>query len=121
MTIQSLILLRALKKVQISENRNVFVDHDALEIRTVSSPDKPCKTLSIKKYSDSYEAVLQYLKKNGLIEVTGPFQNIVTVIHGGWKYWQTFFSHAGQFLVKSVVVPIVVSAITTLVTLWITG
>ena len=97
MTIQSLILLRALKKVQISENRNVFVDHDALEIRTVSSPDKPCKTLSIKKYSDSYEAVLQYLKKNGLIEVTGPF------------------------LVKSVVVPIVVSAITTLVTLWITG
>lgn len=62
---------------------------------------------------------IHYLLDQKLLEKNGPYS--IHLTHSGYHYWQTTVTAFLWFLMKSVAVPIVVAAATTLVTLWLQG
>lgn len=121
MTAQALIMLSKLKKVQIHETGTFYVDNDNLFLCTVKDGEhSPVVRISIQKQEHSFYSIMEYLVKQGLVRVETPFY-IYGVTHEGWCIWQTAASRFLMFLFSSILVPIVVSAITTLVALWING
>lgn len=120
MTIQALILLFKLKRAQISEGGTVYFDNENLFLCTVQEDNSPVTKVSIRKYERSFYSTVEYLTQQGLVKVETPFY-IYGVTHKGWCIWQTLLSKIAWFLFSSIFVPIFVAAITTLVTLWITG
>lgn len=121
MTIQSMLLLRKLKKAQISETEDVYIDFDKLTASTVHDSGAPYQEVSLSQYASSLSSVLNYLQSEGMIQISGPFDEYIKVCHLGWHSWQRRLTRLGKFLASSIVIPIAVSAVTTLITLWITS
>lgn len=72
--------------------------------------------VSLKAYKTSLSSTLQYLHSEGYIEHRMTFTQVTAK---GWHYDEERFSAFCAFLAKSVLVPIVVSAVTALITIWI--
>lgn len=119
MTIQSRALLRKLRKAQISEGGSVFIDFDAVTASTCHDANSPCKCVSLKHFKDSIRSILVYLDQLGYISYNGC--DDVVVLHKGWHPSQDLTFAFCRFMLKSVLVPIVVSAATTLLTVWISA
>ena len=121
MTIPALILLFKMKKAQISEAGTFYIDNEKWFLGTVrDSENSPMLKVSIQKQEHSFYPTTEFLIKQGLVKTESPFY-IYSVTHEGWYIWQTAVSRLLMFLFSSILVPIIVSAITTLVALWING
>lgn len=121
MTIQALAMLSKLKKAQIAEDGTVYIDRETLSLCTVQAEGAPSVEIGVKNWRHSLDSVLSHLKRQNLIIMDGSLEEYVQVTHDGWHIWQTAISHFLWFLFSSIFVPIVVSAITTIITLWIAG
>lgn len=121
MTIQALIILSKLKKIQMNEAGTVYFDRDNLTFSTVHEENAPAVEISVKNWRYSLGSILAYLKKCDLVILGGPLGEYVQVTHKGWHIWQTALSRFAWFLFSSILVPVVVSAVTSLITLWING
>ena len=119
MTIQALILLSRLKKVQMNEAGTVYFDRDHLTFSTVHEENAPSREISVKNWRYSLDSVLSYLKKRDLVMMDGLLGEYVQVTHEGWRIWQTALSRLAWFLFSSILVPVAVSAVTALIALWI--
>lgn len=119
MTIQSRIFLRKLRKAQIFEGGSVYIDFDAMTATTVCDANALCKTVKLDCFKSSARSILNYLEK--LECVSYDDFGYVEILHKGWHPSQELaFAFCG-FMLKSVLVPIGVSAATTLLTIWING
>lgn len=74
--------------------------------------------IQIKKYSNEASSAFDYLCENGYLKKT---QFGYTLTQKGLHPNRMIWEEIRNFLIKSVIIPIVVSSITTLVTLWITS
>ena len=120
MTIQALVMLSKLKKAQIAEDGTVYIDRETLSLCTVQAEGAPSVEIGVKNLRHSLDSVLSHLRCQNLIIIDGsPEETYVCVTHKGWHIWQTAISRFLWFLFSSIFVPIVVSAITTIITLWI--
>jgi hypothetical protein len=86
---------------------------------TVHAKAEPHRTIDLKKYRTSIHSILEYLTQLGYID-SGKL-GYVHVLHPGWNATQTAIGNFMQFLSESIIVPIVVSAVTALITLWISS
>lgn len=120
MTVQAFRLLRKLKKSQMNLNELVYIDYDAMTASTIHESGKPFEKVNLKAYRTSLDSTLRYLFERKYIDYDGD-HSVVQVLHSGWHLGQTMLSNFLGFLFKSVFVPIVVSLLTTLITLWITS
>lgn len=115
MTIQCFNFLSVLKKAQPMESSFVCVD---FENHTVSPLENETQTIDISKYKESVVSILEHLEKKEYIKFAnskGYWQ--IKVTHKGYHLWQIAFFKMFKFTLVSIIVPIVVSAITTLITI----
>lgn len=119
MTFPALILLHKIRKAQRSEGGWAWIDDEAHTITTVVEGnlfgENKRNTISLAKKWDSIDSILEYLQSEGLLEYER-LHGHLRLNHKGYHYFQDV---VGGFLLKSVVVPIVVAFVTTLITLWI--
>lgn len=127
MTIKSIKFLRKLKNAQIDESHIVWINSDALQAKTISDSSEPCRKVDIKKFKTSIGSVLSHLEKLGFIvfyteediNQTGCY--CVKITHSGWCWAQTILFAVIKYAFTSVIMPIAVSVITTLIMLYING
>lgn len=115
MTYQALILLHQLKKVQRIEGGIVWVD---VESRKISSMTIGCKRLTSINLSNKWDTIyptLAYLQEQGLVRKEG--SDYYSLTYHGYHYAQNIISSVASFLFRSILVPITVSVITTIVML----
>ena len=114
MTKQARKLLKKLKEAQQLEDLAFGIDFDGLEAVTLCMDNEDVKTVDISEHSGALQTTLDYLDGQGYIEMGD--SGCGQVLHAGWHRGQILFSKFLQFLIKSVVVPIVVSFLTALIT-----
>ena len=101
MTKQARKLLKKLKEAQQLEDLAFGIDFDGLEAVTLCMDNEDVKTVDISEHGGALQ-----MGDSGCGQV----------LHAGWHRGQILFSKFLQFLLKSVVVPIVVSFLTALIT-----
>ena len=117
MTKESLKVLETLKKVQITEDNTVYLKLEEFTARTVVEKGRPFVSVDLSEYSDRLWSILVYLAEQRLImNLSGDFEYI-QVTHEGWCSRQAVRRERQKVLFRSVVLPVVVSLVTTLLTL----
>lgn len=117
MTIPALNMLYKMKRAQLKETGTVYIDNENWFLCTVQDGDFPVVKVSIQNQEYSFYSIVEYLIKQGLVREETP-SYVYAVTHEGWYIGQTAVS---QLVMFPILVPIVVSAVTTLVALWING
>ena len=114
LSVQELRLLRLLKAVQRTEDNFVRLDFDSQIAKTANSPNKE---RSVAPFSPHLVSILRDLEKQGCVRFMAPNTcRPVQVTHAGWHLFQFSVFEFLRFLGRSVLVPIIVSIITTIIT-----
>lgn len=120
-SLQELRLLRLLKAVQQSEMNYVELDFEEKTASTFQLPEasnRPPRSASLSPLFPSLMPTLDALEKHDCIRLVKPNSYcIIQLTHTGWHLSQLLLWKFLCFLGKSVLVPIVVSIITTIITL----
>lgn len=123
MTLQEVVLLNKLKKVQQTEAYCIEIDNLNCMISTCLCDKEVIKTISLDSQWDSVFSRVFSLEKKGYLSIveekSETWSFIVKLTHDGFHYLQTLMLRAADSLTKSVVLPIIVAIATTLLTLWI--
>ena len=117
MTYHAKRLLRKLKRAQKTEDGEVFIDGRNMIVKTQCPEREGVVEVSLDGYQNSLIATLKYLNDAGYIENRTTFTQVTST---GWHLGEEQFSAFCRFIAGSVLTPIIVSVITTLITLWIT-
>lgn len=112
MTIQARRLLKKLKKAQFNQDEQIYIDFNEMTVCGVHAEGQPYTECSLKAYKDSIQSILYYLKGLGYIDYDDFGQ--AKVLHSGWKRGQIHFNRFLNFLLTSIVVPIFVSVVTSI-------
>lgn len=116
LTFQCAKVLQGLKRLSLNTECNISYLCDT----TCFCNDDVTRTYDYKKYENEIESIIHHLVDNGYLQFQGNEYNFhltQKAIHCTATFFQEFF----LFLFKSIAVPIIVSIITTLITLHITG
>lgn len=113
MTRQAHSVLRKLRKAQITENGEVFINFDDMTACTCHAGNEPCVTVDLSEYRDSLESILGYLAEQGYLRKL--HIDYYSVLHPGFHVAQARLSALCSFLAQSVLTPIIVTILTTLV------
>lgn len=119
MTIQSSILLHKIKKAQRSIDEFVYIDRDNMCVFTVVEAERPSKKVDITSYKTSIESTLEYLVGEKMIKRMDSISECFQVTQQGWYIWKTRWKKLLRWAFSSIVIPIIVSAITAMITIWI--
>lgn len=113
MLIREYKLLRSLSKSTSDCNEQflVYLDDSAIE-----SPSG--NMINCAKGQTDMMSNLRALAENGYISFSNDNEYIFILTNKGAHFLETFFSECLRIIVTSVMLPIIVSVITTLVTLW---
>lgn len=106
MTLQEANLLKRLKKAQICQDRQVYIDFDALTLKTVGDVTQKCKEVKIARYRGAIHSTLKSLSDANYIDIKG---NNIHVNHQGWNAFQLTVQDAVRFTFRDIVVPLLVS------------
>lgn len=112
MTKQAHSVLRKLRKAQITENGEVFINFTDMTACTCHAENEPCVTVDLSDYRDSLDSILGYLTEQGYLRKL--YTDYYSVRHPGFHVAQTRWSAFCSFLVQSIVTPIIVTILTTL-------
>ena len=118
MTLQEIVFLIKARKVQRTEDGVIFINDHQQRLETVTEKGVPSISQKISKASEQLQPMLRHLELNGLVAIEGDCYFSLT--YSGYHYVQMLLSSIGRFLLTSVAVPIAVSVLTTLITLWVT-
>lgn len=119
MIIQARVLLKKLKKAQKTADSHIYIDYEKLTAIQGYKDDPTQKAVDLKRFHGSIRSYLQYLEKLGYVKVWP--HGVVQVQTSGWQLGQIEREQLLTFLIQSVAVPIVVSIVTTLLTMWISS
>jgi len=112
-TIQAIIFLHHFKKIQIKEDGEIWLDTDNQLMKTMlENKGDPAKVRDLSSIWTSIPTMLQYLQDSGLLKRTGI--DYYSLTYAGYHYFQTITSSFIRFLLNSIIVPILVSIITTI-------
>lgn len=111
MTRQARRLLAKMKKAQGIPDGTVYIDFDKMTVAGVHAKGEDFVRMNLKQYKGSIHTALQYLQDQGYIEYSS--RGYAQVLHAGWHVIQTEFTAFSQFLFKSILVPVAVSLLTT--------
>lgn len=114
-TIQSLRLLHRLKKAQGDEQCKVYINTEDLTARRVTETSEARECVSLSGFETSLGSTLNFLQRKGALSYVkySVHPDIYChVSHDGYHLFQWSTQTALSFLFKSVLVPIVVAAIT---------
>lgn len=111
--------MHQLHKAQITEGGSVWIDGDDKVMYTVTEPGAPSHAIDLSPKWSSVDPMLMYLKSKRLVEQTG--LEHFNLSYDGFHYGQTIITNIVRFLFTSIVVPAVVAALTTLISLWLNG
>lgn len=119
--VRSRFFLHKLKRLQIEPDYLVNIDFATFEAISWNLPAgaKP-RTLSFSRYRHSIYSILSYLQGMGFLEksnISGTYH----VTHTGWHHFDVAIRQTLAAVFKSFVLPVVVSVLTTLATLWANG
>lgn len=106
-------LLRKLKKAQMTEDGQIYIDFDALTVSTVHNVNAPYKCIKLKRFRRFIHSTLAYLQELGFVAYDDFGQAKVT--YRGWTALNTDIQEAVEFTVRGVIVPIIVSVITSII------
>lgn len=106
-------LLRKLKKAQMEEDGQIYIDFDALTVSTVHNANAPYKCIKLKRFRRSIHSVLAHLQELGFVAYNDFGQAKVT--YRGWTALSADIQDAVKFTVRDVIVPIIVSVITSII------
>ena len=125
MTIQAFFLLLILRGVQQNEGYCVEIDNMNTMVSTYGCDVSKTKNRSIDKHWSSVESCIDYLCRDGYLAILDETNDsgdmLIKVKHEGFHIIQYLAVRFCKTLTKSVVLPIIVSIITTLITIWING
>lgn len=118
MTIQAYKFLRLIQKIQIREEYCVEFDTFSKYITTAKCKKVEEKTAELQ---NNWKLCFDYLNEKGLV-VVKENQNedglfISQLTHTGFHYQEEIISRFLAFMTKSIIVPVVVSIITTIITI----
>lgn len=123
MTIQSELLLKKLRKAEQYEGQPLFIDFEARTISNVCEASEPQINVPYPGFEDATISTLRYLEADGKIKIGwcnsddgALFSGYVFLTHEGSHIWQIRLT----WLCRNIFLPVIVSALTTLVTLMIT-
>ena len=119
MTIQVWRLLHVFKKIQGAENSQVRIDTETKIMEPYDQRSGNTRSADISRHWSYLSTGIKYMMTHDLLE-RGP-GNVFQLTHSGYHYWQTAISTFLQFLFRSIVVPITVSVLTTIIALWLNG
>lgn len=122
MTFQASMLVRKLKRVQQSEAFSIEIDDMCSMFSTYGCDKANVINFSAEKKWEDYKNYIGYLIKSGyvVVEEENDLGNrVIKLTHDGFHFGQISFIRALKTISKSVFLPIIVSVITTLVTIWI--
>lgn len=112
MTWQSMIFLKQLKTIQKTEHGMLWIDYDNSQITNVICTGEEEKAISFSKIHGDVYLLVNYLQERNLIQNLG--NSTIRLTHGGFHFWQTMFSELVSFVIRSILVPICVSILTTI-------
>lgn len=112
MTWQSLIFLKQLKTVQITDRSMIWIDNENQKLMTVVHAKEEPKSLNFSQVHGDVWLMVNYLQDRNLVEKLG--YSTIRLTHSGFHFPQVIFSELCSFLVRSILVPVGVSVVTTL-------
>lgn len=126
MTIQGFILLQKMKKVQRIPNDPISVDvfTDTIETSNTNLDDRKQVFLRKGFWEKHLSSTLEDLSDTGYVTLLGsPLSDTFDfqITAKGQYIWQHFLGAIVKFLATSIITPIAVSFLTSLITLWILG
>lgn len=121
MTFEAAFFLHKLKRLQIEPDYLVNINFATFEAISWNLPAgaKP-RTLSFSRYRHSIYSILSYLQGIGFLEKS-TISGLYHVTHTGWHHFDVAIRQTIAAVFKSIVLPVVVSVLTTLATLWANG
>ena len=108
-------LLEMIKKVQMDDDHEVYIDYDDLSLTTVAELNAKRIILSVAKHKRFLESEINYLQRSGFIEIYDN-PNLCKLTHEGWSHKSQKRKDFWLFLLKSVAVPSIVAFITAFIT-----
>lgn len=114
-------LLHHMKRAQNKPSDHIRADLFGTFLQTSGVPLEYRRTVNLRrKWSYELESALRSLEAKGCVEKVGEEdgESVYRITYDGRRRTQAALSDFGRFLLTSVFVPIIISAITTLVTLW---
>ena len=112
-------VLRFLRNVQGDENRTLEFDSRK---RTVCVHSGDCEPVSISHFDTWFTPAVEYLESHGYIANFTEDQGYqFWVTHKGFHRGELSFRLAFGIFLKSILAPILVAFVTTLITLWLNG
>ena len=118
MTFRAAKLLKLLKQAQMYPDAHLGIDFDEMTAKTIHPLGGDFQEVSLRGFGTSLLSTLDYLEDKEYIVYDYPGGEAY-VKHEGWHRTEEIISAFCAFLAKSVLVPVIVSVITTLVTIWI--
>lgn len=118
MTIQEFFFLQKIKRAQIHQDRRVIIDWEEKQFRTCKDENRKTRIVRMRYGWSSLDAALEYMAEKDLLHYWSS-HNMIQLTFKGFRCKQMMISGFFAFLTKSVIVPIVVSILTTLIVLWI--
>lgn len=112
MFLKDILLLRTIKRVQMTEGGTVFLDHEEKTMITVHDGNAPYTTASFAPWASGIRPLLDYLQENGLLVASKAHYEAVQLTHAGWTYERLLVRKAIKFVLCSFVIPCVVAWIT---------
>lgn len=116
-------LLHHMKRAQNKPSDYIRADLFGTFLQTSGVPLEYQRTVNLRRrWSYELESALRSLEAKDCIEKVGEDEGepVYRITYDGRRRTQAALSDFGRFLLTSVFVPIVIAAVTTLVTLWLT-
>lgn len=109
-------ILRISKTLVDNEDDEIWVDYDNKHFLKVIEANQVEKSALFPNNEPALKSTLSKLENEGYIKSTGI--NYYKLTEKGFHYYRYVFSDIRSFLFRSIITPIIVSALTTLITLW---
>lgn len=117
MTVQAISLLWHLRYVQREECEKIYCCYDNHTFQSVVEKGQASISYTSKKSFSQLVPLFTYLSKLDMLHKSG---NYITLTHKGFHYFQSMATRALHAIFASVILPILVSAITAIITTVIT-
>lgn len=110
------------KILKLSNKKSVWIITEAsskIKLFSSDNPEEP--SIDCSKYAGELLTILDQLEQEGVISFSQNYKNTFHLTHKGLHYGSVMVEEFKAFLFKSVLVPIFVAFVTTLITLWLQG
>lgn len=118
MTYQTLFLLSRLHKAQREEGNTIYTNFENNTFSGIVDPYGKCEETEPVGFNYTYDqlvSIFEHMQKQGYVQSVTPDWEYLQLTHAGFHYTQTLLSAIAGFFIRSILVPILVAALTAIV------